>query len=74
MDGQLGRVFYTSTVFQSFVENYPWLAIDFGTRWKIQLVEVVPPFQPNARLNFQNIEVRHITLTKITICKIRFEP
>jgi hypothetical protein len=57
MDGQLGRVFYTSTVFQSFVENYPWLAIDFGTRWRIHLVEVVPPFQPDARQTFQNIEV-----------------
>jgi hypothetical protein len=61
MDGQLGRVFHASTVFQSSMENYPWLAIDFGARWRIQVVEVVPPFQPSARLAFQNIEVRHIS-------------
>jgi len=69
MDGQLGRVFYTSAVFQSSVENFPWLAIDFGTKWRIQLIEIVPPFQPDARLTFQNIEVQHLTITKITFVK-----
>ena len=55
MDGRLGST--SSTFFQSSMETYPWLAIDFGTRWRIELVEIVPPLQPDARLTFQNIEV-----------------